>query len=187
MDYRGVISKEIKKSVDCAFLGSVYPYDIHAFSFSSASSLLTKDTYLSKDNTFEDIHPSAFISKLQTHNQDSPTYKYIRKGSVTKREAWAKAMTKEFRYMSDLGSFEMVSRPKGAKQLQSTWDFKRKRFLGSTLRNYKACFCLRGYQQIDGLDNFDTVHPCSFLDYGSTSVDYFPRIQYSNSTGRLYK
>ena len=47
MDYRDMISEESKKPVDFTFLGSVDPYDIYTFSFSSDSSLFTKDTYLS--------------------------------------------------------------------------------------------------------------------------------------------
>ena len=119
MDYRGMISEERKKSADCAFLGSVEPYNIHVLSFSSASSLLTKEIYLSEYNTFEDIHPCAFISILQTHDQDNPTYKDILKGSVTEREPCDKAMTKKLRHMEDLGSFEMVSRPRGANILHN--------------------------------------------------------------------
>ena len=75
-----------KKSADYAFLGSVDPYYIYTFSFSSASSLFTKDTYLSEDETFEDMHPCTFVSKLQKHDQDNPNYKDILKGSVTERE-----------------------------------------------------------------------------------------------------
>ena len=43
--------------------------------------------------------------------------------------------------------------------LQSTWVFKRKRFPDDTFKKYKVCFCVRGDQQIEGLDVFDTYAP----------------------------
>ena len=79
MDYRGMISKESKNSAECAFLGSVDPYAIHAFSFSSASSLFTKDTYFSEDETFENIHPSSFyLTYKRMIKTTLPTKTYLK-------------------------------------------------------------------------------------------------------------
>ena len=103
-----------QQTVDSAFLGRIDLYDDHAFSFSSASSYFTKNTYVSEDGTIEDIHPCAFTAKVQTHNQDDPTYKDIMRGSASEREQWDEAMTKELKSMADLGSFEMVARSYGA-------------------------------------------------------------------------
>ena len=68
-------------------------------------------------------------------------------------------MNKELKSLANLGSFEMVARPRGANILQSTWAFKRKRYPYGTLRKYKARFCVRGDQQIEGVDVFDTYTP----------------------------
>ena len=43
--------------------------------------------------------------------------------------------------------------------LESTWAFKIKRFPDGTLRKLKARFCVRGYQQIEGVDYFETYAP----------------------------
>ena len=56
------------------------------------------------------------------------TYKDILKRSSTEEVAWKDVMTKELKSLTDIGSFEIVDRPRGAKFLQSTWVFKRKRY-----------------------------------------------------------
>lgn len=68
-------------------------------------------------------------------------------------------MVKEHKSLTGLGSFEMVARPRGGNILQSTWVFKRKRYPDGTLKNYKARFCVRGDQHIEGVDIFDTYTP----------------------------
>ena len=65
------------------------------FSFSSASSYFASAFYLTEEGTIEDIHPCAFVSKVQTHEQDNPTYKYIledqRKKSSCVMRPWFKS------------------------------------------------------------------------------------------------
>ena len=68
-------------------------------------------------------------------------------------------MVKELKSLRDLGSFKMVSRPSGANILESTWAFKKKRYPDGALKKFKARFCVRGDQQIDGLDVFETFAP----------------------------
>ena len=96
---------------------------------------------------------------MQAHDLDKLTYKDVLRGSVAERADWDEAMTKELKGMVDLGSFEMVSRPRGANILQSTWAFKRKWFPDGTLKKYKARFCVRGDQKNEGVDAFDTYAP----------------------------
>ena len=43
--------------------------------------------------------------------------------------------------------------------LDSTWAFKIKRYPDGTLRKLKARFCVRGFQQIEGVDYFETYAP----------------------------
>lgn len=49
--------------------------------------------------------------------------------------------------------------PEGANILDSTWVFKRKRAPDGTVKKLKARFCVRGDQQIEGVDFFDTFAP----------------------------
>ena len=68
-------------------------------------------------------------------------------------------MINELKSLGDLGSFKLVHRPRGANILQSTWAFKRKRYPDGRLMKYKARLCVRGDQQIDRVDVFDTYTP----------------------------
>ena len=43
--------------------------------------------------------------------------------------------------------------------LSSTWSFKVKRYPNGTIKKLKARFCVRGYEQIEGVDYFDTYAP----------------------------
>ena len=79
--------KEHAKTQDCALLGTVDPYGTNFFSFSSASSAYTWDTFISDDDTVEDLHPCEFTAKVQTHDLDNPTYKDILRGSVAEKIA----------------------------------------------------------------------------------------------------
>ena len=53
-------------------------------------------------------------------------------------------MVQELKSLRDLGSFKMVSRPRGANILMSTWAFKKKRYPDGALKKFKARFCVRG-------------------------------------------
>ena len=53
----------------------------------------------------------------------------------------------------------MVSRLRGANILMSTWALKKKRYPDGALKTFKARLCVRGDQQIDGLDVFETFAP----------------------------
>ena len=78
--YKGKLGVKSKLEIDSAFI--VTMDDIHSkFSFSSVYNHYTRTAYLTADGTLEDIHPFAFIFKVQTHEQDNPTYKDILKGS----------------------------------------------------------------------------------------------------------
>ena len=43
--------------------------------------------------------------------------------------------------------------------LASTWAFKNKRYPDGILKKFKARFFVRGVQQVDGLDVFETFAP----------------------------
>jgi hypothetical protein len=49
--------------------------------------------------------------------------------------------------------------PEGANILDSTGAFKRKQFPDGRVRKLKARICVRGDQQIEGIDFFDTYTP----------------------------
>ena len=113
---------------------------------SSAMKYLDRDSYVTSDGTIEGLHPYAFSAKVQTHSTDNPTYKDILRLPEEERKLWDVAMVKELKRLRDLGSFKMVSRPKGANILASTWDFKKKRYPDGLLKKSKARLYVRGDQ-----------------------------------------
>ena len=99
------------------------------------------------------------MGKVQTHNSDTPTYKDILRLPKEERKLWDASMVKELKRLKDLGSFKMVARPRGANILASTWAFRKKRYPDGLLKKFKARFCVRGDQQVDGVDVFETFAP----------------------------
>ena len=53
----------------------------------------------------------------------------------------------------------MIARPRGANILASTWAFKKERYPDGILKKFKARFCVRGDQRVEGVDVFETFAP----------------------------
>ena len=68
-------------------------------------------------------------------------------------------MVKELKYLRDLGSFKMVVRLRGDNILASTWAFRKKRYSDGLLKKFKARFFVRGDQQVNDVDVFETFSP----------------------------
>ena len=114
---------------------------------------------MTDDDTFEDIHPCDFAAKFQTHTMETPTYNGILRVDDKERKVWDEAIEKELKSLTELGSFEMIDNPRGSNVLQSTWAFRKNWYPDGALKKYKVRFCVRGDQQINGLDMFDTYAP----------------------------
>ena len=83
--------------------------------------------YLTDDDTLEGIYPYVYIAKVQTHVMDNPTYKDIIRVDDEERRLWDDSMVKELKSLAELGSFELINRPRGDNVLQSIWAFRKKR------------------------------------------------------------
>ena len=59
--------------------------------------------YFSSDETRESVHPYAYTVKMQTHKNDTPTYKDILQRSTEERSLWDAARVKELKPLHDLG------------------------------------------------------------------------------------
>ena len=150
------VSKVVQR--DECFLSSADLNDA-ACTSSPATRSLDKDMYVSEDGTTENIHPYAFSAKVQTHSSDTPTYKDILRLPEEEKKLWDASMVKELKSLRDLGYFKMIARPRGANILASTWAFRKKRYPDGLLKKFKARFCVRGDQQVDGVDVFETFAP----------------------------
>ena len=93
------------------------------------------------------------------------------KADATDNPTWSQAMTgpdeggfwdacqDELSTLVEMKAWEVMDRNPTMKVLGSTWAFKRKRYPDGRVRKLKARFCVRGDQQIDGVDVFDTFAP----------------------------
>ena len=68
-------------------------------------------------------------------------------------------MVTELHALRKLESFKIVDRLSGGNIIESTWAFKKKRYPDGGLKKLKARFCVRGDQQVDGVDVFETYAP----------------------------
>ena len=81
------------------------------------------------------------------------------KYTIDKFKMWDSAMVTELKSLGDLGLLKIIHRPSEAHLLQSTWNFKRKRYLDGQLRYYKVRFCVRGDRQVEGINVFGIYAP----------------------------
>ena len=73
-------------------------------------------------------------------------------------EYWEAAYT-EVQALEKIDAWEVVKREVGMNVLSSTWAFKCKRFPDGLIKKFKARFCARGDQQVEGVDYFETYAP----------------------------
>ena len=73
-------------------------------------------------------------------------------------EYWKAAVT-EIETLENMNAWDVIDRPVDKNVLGGTWAFKVKRFLDGLIKKFKARFCARGDQQIEGVDFFETYAP----------------------------
>ena len=102
------------------------------------------------------FHP--FSLQTITNAEDNPTYDEAMHGPYA--DAFRDAMQIEFDTLNDqMGAWDIVEREPQMNVLSSTWAFKIKRYPDGRIKKLKARFCVRGYEQIEGVDYFDTYAP----------------------------
>ena len=109
------------------------------------------------DNLVMDLHPLAFASKA--NSEDLPNFHQAMNSPDA--EGWLQAMDIEIEQLLEKDPWEIVSISsiKGKNILDSTWAFCRKRYPDGRVRKLKARWCVRGDQQIEGVDFFETYAP----------------------------
>jgi hypothetical protein len=113
---------------------------------------------MDEDGLLTSIHPLAFAAKA--NNDDSPNFYQAMNGPDA--EGYYEAMVKELEQLETKDPWELVrieDLPEDVNILDSTWVFKRKRTPDGQVKKLKARFCVRGDQQIEGIDFFDTYAP----------------------------
>ena len=103
------------------------------------------------------VHPLFLKAKAEASKTDNPNWWEAMKSPFAD-EYW-KAAVKEIKTLEKMGVWEVVDRPEGANVIDSTWAFKIKRFPDGLIKKFKARFCVRGDQQVHGIDFFETYAP----------------------------
>eukprot|EP00733_Pompholyxophrys_punicea_P000481 Pompholyxophrys_punicea_v1_NODE_136_length_3267_cov_3.636364.p1 type:complete len:383 gc:universal NODE_136_length_3267_cov_3.636364:1948-800(-) len=114
---------------------------------------------MDEDGILLGLHPFAFAAKASS--DDTPNFHEAMNGPDS--EGFYKAMRVEIEQLTLMDSWEIVPRTvpesRGKTILDSIWAFRRKRFPDGSVRKLKARLCVRGDQQIEGVDFFDTFSP----------------------------
>ena len=75
-----------------------------------------------------------------------------------KEEYW-EAACKEVKTLQSIEVWKVVNREDGMNVIQSIQAFKLKHFPDGLIKKFKARFCARGDQQLEGIDFFETYAP----------------------------
>jgi hypothetical protein len=111
--------------------------------------------YLSKTNLLNYLNPAALIT--MANKDDNPTFKEAMAGPDA--AGFITAMEAEIMILIELDVFEIVERDSNMKVLSGVWALKRKRYPDGSIRKLKARYCARGFEQVEGVDYFETFAP----------------------------
>ena len=103
-----------------------------------------------------DVSEGAYAASTKS---DPDTLRYHEAMRSEDREGFREAMRLEVESLQKMGTWNLVKRDAAKNVLDGTWTFKRKRFPDGRVRKLKARFCVRGDQQIEGVDYFESYAP----------------------------
>jgi hypothetical protein len=103
------------------------------------------------------VHPLFLQAKSAASKEDNPNWKDAMRGDYA-NEYWEACKT-EIATLEGMDAWEVVKRTADMNVLESTWAFKCKRYPDGLIKKFKARFCARGDQQIEGVDFFETYAP----------------------------
>ena len=103
------------------------------------------------------IHPLFLKAKAAASREDNPNWREATNGPFA--DDYWKAMQVEIATLESMGAWEIVDRADDMNVIDSTWAFKCKRYPDGLIKKFKARFCARGDQQLEGIDFFETYAP----------------------------
>ena len=129
-----------------------------------ASSSIDYNSYINKVilpqlnpsyNTIEYFDPMWL--NMKANQEDVPSWHEATMGPY--KDGFWEAMETELNTLERIEAWSVVDRTKEMNVLDSVWAFKIKRYPDGSLRKLKARFCVKGFQQIEGVDYFETYSP----------------------------
>lgn len=144
--------------LDAAFLGSLDWNNLTNILKSSDASQFMAMTSQFVDPETQEVdwfHPLTLSVKANA--EDNPRWEEALNGPDA--EGYWQAMEAELDALCKMNAWEVVPREQADRVIPSTWVFRCKRFPDGSVRKLKARFCVRGDQQIEGVDFFDTYAP----------------------------
>jgi len=93
---------------------------------------------------------SSFVMSLHTTTEPK-TY-----AEASKHDCWKQAMQVELQALEKTGTWQLVDLPPNVKPIGCRWIYKVKHHVDGSIERYKAILVVKGYNQIEGLDYFDT-------------------------------
>ncbi|MCH79800.1 retrovirus-related Pol polyprotein from transposon TNT 1-94, partial [Trifolium medium] len=114
---------------------------------------------ISEYHTFSNLSPThhAYTVSL-THTLEPTSYT-----EACKHECWRRAMNDELEALAKTGTWMIVDLPPLVKPIGSKWVYKVKYKVDGSIERHKARLVAKGYNQIEGLDFFDTFSPVAKL------------------------
>ena len=103
------------------------------------------------------VHPLFLKAKSAASSEDNPNWWQAMNGPFAD-EFWKAAIT-ELETLEGMDAWEIVDQTEDTNIIDSTWAFKLKRYPDGLIKKFKARFCARGDQQIEGVDFFETYAP----------------------------
>jgi hypothetical protein len=117
---------------------------------------LHKNTvYENGQQLLEYFNPALLVTVAD--KEDNPTLKEAMNGPDA--AGFMKAMEIEIETLIKMSAFIVVDKEPWMNVVSSVWAFKRKRYPDGSLRKLKARICARGFEQIEGVDYFETFAP----------------------------
>ncbi len=105
------------------------------------------------------------LSNVHSHFVTSLHSQTKRKSYVeaSKFECWKQAIKTKLSSLETIGTWTIVDLPPNAKPIGCRWIYKVKHHADGFIERYKARLVAKGYNQIEGLDYFDTYSPVAKL------------------------
>jgi hypothetical protein len=119
------------------------------------SELLKNITYENGQQLLEYFNPALLIAVA--NKEDNPTLKEAMNSPDA--AGFMKAMEIELDTLIKMQAFIIVDKEPWMNVVSSVWAFKRKRYPDGSIRKLKARICARGFEQIEGIDYFETYAP----------------------------